>query len=163
MGSLRKTGAVLCVAGALTVSGCEGDTNGDSGAIIGGIAGAVAGSFFGDGVGRAFATAAGSIAGAVIGREIARALNDEEQKRAATASKRALEEPRYTNRGEEAPVRWVSPERPDTRGETKVVEREVVAGRECVKKRDTAYVQGKEIIDYKTVCRGEDGSWTEVA
>jgi hypothetical protein len=60
-------------------------------------------------------------------------------------------------------VRWTSPDRPNTYGETKVLEREQVAGRQCVLKRDTAYIEGKEVVDQSRVCRTASGGWEKVA
>ncbi len=152
--------------------GCQ--TQEQTGGLVGGVGGAVAGGLIGRSLGGSTGAAIGALAGGAtgyfVGSAIGRRLDDQDRARAQAATQQALAAPVYypppTAQNPAPPppparpVAWNSARNANVSGSSQVtsVQRQPSGG-ECRMVRETAYIQGQEVVQNTRYCRGSDGNW----
>jgi surface antigen len=135
------------------------------GAVLGGVIGHAIGGSTGTVVGAALGGAAGLFAGSAIGRR----LDEQDRARAEAATQQALAAPvTYPTQTAQAappppqPVTWNSARNTGVRGSSTVtqVQRQSDGG-ECRMVRETAYINGEEVVQNNRYCRTASGQWAQ--
>ncbi len=132
------------------------------GALAGGLIGGAIGGRGGAAIGAILGGAAGLFAGSMIGRQ----LDEQDRARAEAATRQVLAEPVYyatptaMTAPPPRPVSWTSAKNAGPRGMAQVTQVSKNAdGGECRMVRETAYIQGREVVQDTRYCRGRDGQW----
>jgi surface antigen len=153
------------------LSACQ--TQEQTGALVGAGGGALAGGLIGGAIGGRGGAAIGAIlggaAGLFAGSMIGRQLDEQDRARAEAATRRVLDEPVYypspvaTSAPPPRPVSWSSAKNGGPRGLAQVTSVSKNAdGGECRVVRETAYIQGREVMQDTRYCRGRGGQWQGV-
>lgn len=120
---VARAAATGVLAVAIGLGGCNAQNSREAGGAIGGLLGAVLGAAVGSNndMGAAGAALIGGVAGFMVGSLIGQILDDVDQERQSTATRRALD-------GDGGRVEWVGHEDPESiRGHTDIVSTRVVS------------------------------------
>jgi surface antigen len=153
-----KAPIAALAAAALLVSACA--TNQQTGALVGGTGGAVLGGLAGQALGgrsgALIGALAGGTAGLLAGSLIGKELDDRDRLKAEAATQQALMAPPNA-----PPATWASQDKPNVRGQARVVAvQRQPAGGECRSVRETAYIQGREVVQNMRYCQNAEGQWS---
>ncbi len=156
VGSPRLIPAILVLATALGLSGCEGSNVGTKQA-VGTVGGAVLGGFLGSqiggGSGQLWATGAGAVLGALAGSEIGKSLDRADKAYMGQTTQASLE---HTRSGETST--WQNPDSGHTGSvtPTRTYQRN---GTYCREFQQSVTIGGEREQAYGTACRQPDGTW----
>ena len=146
--------AIVLVAGALALAGCQtAGPKENVGTLGGAVVGGLIGSQIGDGTGQLLATGIGVAAGAMIGREIGASLDRADRAAMAQANQQALSAPV----GQE--ITWNNPDSGNYGMVKTVRDGRSSAGAYCREYQQDVWVNGELQRAYGTACQQPDGSW----
>lgn len=140
--------------------GCENMSKQQMGTVVGAVAGAAAGSQVGKGRGRVVGAVVGGVVGGFVGSKIGSMLDNQDRKRHAEATKKALDTGQ--------PQTWSNPDTGNS-GKVEVVStppvqpaaqsnQTVTENRVCRKTKQTVTLKdGKEEVEEVTACQGPNG------
>jgi len=149
--------AALAVAGALSLTACEGAGGKETvGTLLGAAGGALLGAQVGSGDGQILAAIGGGLAGAFLGNQIGKSLDKADQAYAEQASQQASTAPI----GET--VAWNNPDSGNSGTITPQRDGYDTAGNYCREYQTTVTINGQKQRAYGTACRQPDGSWVVV-
>ena len=141
---------VVCIALALSITGCQNMNKQDVGTLTGGALGALVGSRFGGGSGQAVAIAAGAIVGALVGGHIGKSMDQVDQTKVnSTLETSHTKQTTSWRNPDSGNVYYVTP--------TKTYKNK--AKQYCREYTTKAIINGKEQTVYGKACRKPDGSW----
>lgn len=149
--------AALAVAGALSLTACEGAGGKETaGTLLGAAGGALLGAQVGSGSGQVLAAIGGGLAGAFLGNQIGKSLDKADQAYAEQASQQASTAPI----GET--IAWNNPDSGNSGTITPQQDGYDSAGNYCREYQTTVTIDGQVQRAYGTACRQPDGSWVVV-
>jgi len=147
----------LALAGALSLTACEGAGGKETaGTLLGGAGGALLGSQVGGGSGKIIAAVAGGLAGAFLGNQIGSSLDKADQAYAEQASQQA------TNAPVGQTIAWNNPDSGNSGTITPTRDGNDGAGNYCREYQTTVTVGGEVQKAFGTACQQPDGSWKVV-
>lgn len=149
--------AALAVAGALSLTACEGAGGKETaGTLLGGAGGALLGSQVGGGSGQILAAIAGGLAGAFVGNQLGASLDKADQAYAEQATQQAQAAPVGQT------IAWNNPESGNSGTITPTRDGTDQTGRYCREYQTTVTVDGQVERAHGTACQQADGSWVIV-
>ncbi|MDA0218348.1 MAG: RT0821/Lpp0805 family surface protein [Proteobacteria bacterium] len=144
----------LALAGALSLTACEGAGGKETaGTLLGAAGGALLGSQVGGGSGQILAAVAGGLAGAFLGNQIGSSLDKADQAYAEQATRQAQAAPVGQT------ISWNNPESGNSGTITPTRDGSDAAGNYCREYQTTVTVGGEVQKAYGTACQQPDGSW----
>jgi len=146
--------AALAVAGALSLTACEGAGGKETaGTLLGGAGGALLGAQVGSGSGQILAAIGGGLAGAFLGNQIGQSLDKADQAYAERATQQAQAAPIGQT------IAWNNPDSGNSGTITPRQDGYDAGGRYCREYETTVTIDGRVERATGTACRQADGSW----
>lgn len=149
--------AALAVAGALSLTACEGAGGKETaGTLLGGAGGALLGAQVGSGSGQILAAIGGGLAGAFLGNQIGKSLDKADQAYAERATQQAQAAPIGQT------IAWNNPDSGNSGTITPRQDGYDARGNYCREYETTVTIDGRVERATGTACRQSDGSWVVV-